>query len=393
MHGRDQRIVAATFAAQAVAIGSTIGAFSLFVRPVADAFDATILQASAGISLITVTLAACGVPVGTWLDRGAPRRVMLTGIAILATGMLLASRAQSLGQLAFLCVLIGTGIPMLGPLTTAAVVGKAVTDGRGRALGVANMGLPLGGLGFALAGAFWLEAWGWRGALLAFAIAIVAVALPLVWFWIPATLEAPSVAGADAPGPAPALAGSGMFWLAALPLGIGMGTNAGWLAHLAPFLADVGATTTHAGSLLAASQGLAVIGTFGFGALADRRSSVAILATIFAFQIGSFFWLRSHPTLFVVSSIVVAVGILGGGIMPVCVHLLAERFGAGSLGRAVGLANLTMLPFGAGLPLLAGALRDAQGSYDGVMLVCAGLLLTGVALLGVLTRAGRPRTP
>jgi cyanate permease len=184
-----------------------------------------------------------------------------------------------------------------------------------------------------------------------------------------------------------------MFWLAALPLGIGMGTNAGWLAHLAPFLADVGATTTHAGSLRAASQGLAVIGTFGFGALADRRSSVAILATIFAFQIGSFFWLRSHPTLFVVSSIVVAVGILGGGIMPVCVHLLAERFGAGSLGRAVGLANLTMLPFGAGLPLLAGALRDAQGSYDGVMLVCAGLLLTGVALLGVLTRAGRPRTP
>jgi hypothetical protein len=71
MHGRDQRIVAATFAAQAAAIGSTIGAFSLFVRPVAETFDASILQASAGISLITLTLAACGVPVGTWLDRGA----------------------------------------------------------------------------------------------------------------------------------------------------------------------------------------------------------------------------------------------------------------------------------------------------------------------------------
>jgi hypothetical protein len=46
-------------------------AFSLFVRPVAETFDASILQASAGISLITLTLAACGVPVGTWLDRGA----------------------------------------------------------------------------------------------------------------------------------------------------------------------------------------------------------------------------------------------------------------------------------------------------------------------------------
>jgi predicted MFS family arabinose efflux permease len=389
MHGRDRRIVAATFAAQGVAIGSTIGAFSLFVRPIADSFGASTLQVSAGISLLTLTLAASGVPVGTWLDRRAPRRVMVTGTAILAGGLLLASQAQSLGQLAVLCVFTGTGIPMLGPLTTAAVVGKAVTVGRGRALGIANMGLPLGGLGFALAGAFLLEAWGWRGTLAAFSVAVVVIALPLVWCWIPSELDANDGA-ARGGGASPALARSSVFWLAALPLGIGMGVNAGWLAHLAPYLADVGASTRHAGALLAASQGLAVIGTFGFGALADRRSAIAILAALFSFQIGGFLLLRTHPTLLVVSAIVVSVGVLAGGIMPVCVHLLAERFGAASLGRAVGLANLCLLPFGAGLPMVAGGLRDAQGSYDAVLLVCAALMLAGVALLAVLQRVGRP---
>ena len=62
--------------------------------------------------------------------------------------------------------------------------------------------------------------------------------------------------------------------------------------------------------------------------------------------------------------------------------VLAEE----ALGRAVGLANLCLLPFGTGLPLVAGALRDAQGSYDTVLLVCMGLLGAGVAMLGVLAR-------
>ena len=57
MDRRTRGVIAAAFIAQALGIGATIGAFSLFVRPIADGFSATTFEASAGLSLITMTLA------------------------------------------------------------------------------------------------------------------------------------------------------------------------------------------------------------------------------------------------------------------------------------------------------------------------------------------------
>ena len=149
MSRRELGIVVATFLGQAVAIGATVGSFTLFVRPVATEFDAATSAVSSGAALLVMMLGVSGIGVGLWLDRAPARRVMLTGAAILATGLLVASRAQSLAGLAAACVLTGAGVPMLGPLTTAAVIGKAFDEGRGRALGIANTGVNVGGLVFA----------------------------------------------------------------------------------------------------------------------------------------------------------------------------------------------------------------------------------------------------
>jgi MFS family permease len=180
MNRRESGIVAATFLAQAVAIGSTIGAYSLFVRPVVEEFGASMLAGSAGISLITMMLGVSGVPVGLWLDRGSPRRVMLTGVSILVAGLLLASQATALWQLGLACVFTGCGIPMLVPLTTAAVVGKTFDATRGRALGIANTGINIGGLVFALVAGFAIESWGWRAALQVFAVLAFVLAAPAI---------------------------------------------------------------------------------------------------------------------------------------------------------------------------------------------------------------------
>ena len=389
MDARTRGIVAATLAAQAVAIGSTIAAFSLFVRPVAAAFDATTLAVSAGVSIITLMLGVSGVPVGLWLDRGVPRHVMFTGAFVLSTGFWMASHAQSLGMLALLCVYIGMAVPTLGPLTTTAVVGKAVVDGRGRALGIANMGVPLGGLLFAALAGVWIDSWGWRGALRGFSVLTLLICLPAITFGVPRELSAPQ--GPDSEGDARDaaprdLARSRDFWIAGVAFGAGVGTLSGWYSQVGPYLDDLGVATRDAGLMLAVSQGIAGLGTLVLGALADRISPPRLFGGILGMVAIGFAILRTDPTLPWVIGTLVVTGVATGGLMPVFAALLAKRFGAGALGSGIGMANLCLFPFGAGLPLLAGAVRDAQGHYGAFLSTCLALSVAGIALIGIYAR-------
>ncbi len=404
MDRRTLGVVFATFLGQGLAIGGTIGAFSLFVRPLTEAFDASNLQVSAGISLIIITLTACGVPVGIWLDRGSPRKVMFTGCAIISTAMLLASQATSLGMLGLFCVMTGVGVPMLGPLTTAAVVGKTAEADRGRALGIANLGVPVGGMVFALVAGFTLEAWDWRTTLQCFGSAIIVIGVPAVWFGIPADLGARSTPATELDPSSSSTAvetqaedewtprrllASVEFRLIAVVLGVGFGTTAGFSAHIAPYLVDLGATTRLAGILVGAMQGLMLVGTLGLGTLADRRPAVQILIGIFVLQLVAFGVMYTSFDLVPAAAMLILSGAAAGGMLPVLGQLLAQRFGAASLGRSMGLANVMMLPFGFGLPMVGGALRDTTGSYASLLLLCFGLLAVGLAAVVALQR--RPR--
>ncbi len=384
MNRREIGIVAATFLAQAAAIGATIGAFSLFVRPLAEDFEATTLTITTGLALITFTLAGCGIFVGSWLDRGEPRRIMWVGSTIVVIGLVLASQATELWQLGLLCVWVGTGIPMLGPLTTAAVIGKAFDENRGRALGIASMGLSFGGLAYAFLATAVLEVSDWRSAYLGFAFFTALITYPVIAWGIPGDLGQASRAATasdhgDEGGWTPAmLIGSKAFILAALVFGIGAGTVAGWSPHMASYLEDLGASTRQQGLVVGLTQGLAVIGTLGAGFLLDRRGSTSLLIGILVICTACFGGLLLGPPLPLVFVLMLGFGIANGGLFPTFSHLIAERFGTASVGRAMGLSNLFMLPFGFGLPLAGGALRDLQGNYSGTIALCLALLAAGL---------------
>jgi len=45
-----------------------------------------------------------------------------------------------------------------------------------------------------------------------------------------------------------------------------------------------------------------------------------------------------------------------------------------------------MLPFGFGLPMITGGMRDSGGDYQGAILLCIGILSCGIAVLVALSR-------
>lgn len=401
MAPRARSIVAVAFLCQGVGVGSTLGAFTLFVDPVAEAFDSTRFEVSLGIAFMTTMLGLGGFFVGIWLDRGSIRTVMLTGATVATACLGLASQATSLWQLGALTLIAGCCIPMLGPLTAATLIGKAISEGRGRALGVANMGAPAGGLVFALIAGFTLEAWGWRGTLQLYAVLVASLGLPSVLATVPRDNRdlAPTVPqengdARDADAPAEQwsprrLLRTRDFLAAACGLGAIAGIGAGWSAHTAPFVSDMGGSVRWASTIVAVGAGMGIPGTLVFGTLADRVNGRVLLHIVLAVMIASFsvFMLSPSPPVILVT--MMFLGLCNGGFLPVYAHLVTERFGAASLGRVMGVSNLFILPLGFGVPPMAGYLRDLQGSYTGAFAILIGIQIAGAIALSFYRGSGQ----
>jgi hypothetical protein len=66
------------------------------------------------------------------------------------------------------------------------------------------------------------------------------------------------------------------------------------------------------------------------------------------------------------------IGVCGAAVFPTVNVLAAHAFGAASLHRVLGYLGLLTLPLTFLLPPAAGALRDAAGDYDAMMLAMIG---------------------
>jgi MFS family permease len=280
------------------------------------------------------------------------------------------------------------------------VIAKWFERERGRAAGVAAMGPPAGGLLLVPLAGWLLESFGWRGTLQAFAVlsALIAPLALLVVRSSPGELGqevdgggAPreSEVTSDRPPAASDLGGGSIlrsrnFWALALGIGIVFGLGGGWGAHAPRFGEDLGYSAQHMSLLVGIAAGLGIPATLLFGALADRFDNrallwVGVLGQTLALAI---LWVAPNEWLF--TGGIVLFGFAGGSLLPVYASLIGRLFGAPAFGRVMGLAGLVMLPFGAGAPVVAGAMRDASGSYSGVLAAFSLAFCLGVSLLGLI---------
>jgi sugar phosphate permease len=329
------------------------------------------------------------------------RWVMAAGALINGICLLLASRATELWQLTVLVGLgAGLGTNMLGPLSSATVVAKWFERERGRAQGVTFMGGPLGGLFFAPLAGLGLSALGWRGTLVAFGLLTLA-SIPLV---LSVIRNRPEELGlrpdGDAPGQiaseshsavaetalwrARELFGLREFWNLAAPVGVFMGASLGYVASYGKFAEDLGVAREVASGLLGLSAGLGIAGAIWLGRVADRVSPRLLMLAIVALHMLVFGVFRTQPGMLGFVAGVVVIGFVGGAFTPVYMAAIGRLFGAASFGLVMGLAGLLTVPFTTLAPRVAGALRDASGSYASTfdaLLVSLALVMVGLWIL------------
>ncbi|RKF36456.1 MFS transporter [Paraburkholderia fungorum] len=182
--GRGAIATWALAVAQLVSWGSIYYAFSLFVVPMEGAmgWSRTATNAALSIGLLISGLAA--YPIGTWIDHGHGRRVMVCGTLLAAAMLVLWSQAHSLATL--FVVWIGLGVAMAATLydPVFAVITRDFPGTFRTKITLITLVAGFASTVFIPLTQTLVDLFQWRGALLALAGFNVAICLPIHVFAI-----------------------------------------------------------------------------------------------------------------------------------------------------------------------------------------------------------------
>jgi len=383
-------IVAAAFLNFFFVIGIIFYGFPVFYGSFAEALGFTRAQVTQGFFLgFLIVGLPFGLVAGAVIDKVGAKWVILTGAALVGTSLLLMARMTKLWQYEALCVLEVLGYVFAGPIGTQVLVSRWFRARRGRAMGIAYLGLGSGGVVAPLLIHYLIRAYGWAHALEIVAIALLAVLFPV---GILVTRSTPEEMGL-LPDGAASIAGDGAmtdtassgvaeavrtrnFWLILFGSTLAIGAIGAVIQHFILFLKDQGYSSAVAARF---STGLLVASLAGrilVGYAVDIVSKKNAMA-LFYFLIGAAVLLLGAAKLpAAVWTFAAIFGFSMGADYMLVSLVTAECFGTRALGKLLALIIMGYSLGQWGFPWLVGKIFDARHSYD--------LAWNGVAVAGMI---------
>ena len=346
-------------------------------------------------SFLTISVNLLSPLLGWWVDKKSAKQVMTLGAVSMGLGLIMISQAGNLVSVwVVYATLLPLGVLSMGVLPSAALISRWFRRRRGLCLGLSLTGSSIGGALMPPLLTFLFMAWGWRTALLVVGVFVLLLAPLLYWFVADHPTDKGLTVESDAPNARESLAVVDQgdwsiqellrcptLWWQTLITGCLLAVSLGLLANLSLHAKDLGITVKQTAVLYSAISFCSFFGKIAFGWLIDKIGikgtgtlTIALLLTALATLWG----FPSYPGLIAAS---LTVGLGFGGVTPLWSNLPARTFGAGSVGRALGIMNPLHIPITAPSAPLAGYISDTTGSYELVWLVYAGFcLLAGVGL-------------
>ena len=325
-----------------------------------------------------------GFLAGVIIDRFGPRRLMLAGILMAGLALVGLGGVTGLGAFYFFYLLNALGYVCGGPLPNQVLLSRWFDAGRGKAMGIAYLGIGVGGALVPLVANALTQAYGWRDALRVLGVAMVAIAFPAAFF----VREPPAVAAAAAaPAPLRPVLARPAFYLLALASMCSIGAVGGTIQNLKLYLTlDRGLAQGQAARILSLIQIGSLGGRLLMGWLADHWPKKVVMLLVYAIVAATIPLLAFSPTfaMLEVGALLFGVG-LGGDYMIIPL-MAAELFGLRVLGRLMGIVLTADGVAEAMVPMAVATLRDASGSYRPGFLLLVGLAALGAAGVAMLPR-------
>ncbi len=330
-----------------------------------------------------------GFLAGRLVDRFGPRKLMLGGIVMAGGALVGLSYVTSLGAFYFFYAFNALGYVFGGPLPNQVLLSRWFDRGRGKAMGVAYLGIGIGGALVPLLAYALTQAYGWRAALRLLGLLMIAVSLPAAYF----VREPASTAGRAARDRTPSLGGilsRPAFYLLMLGSMASIGAVGGTIQNLALYLsldrklAQVDIDTTLS-TILAGS----IVGRLTMGWLADRIAKKHVMLLIYVIVAVSIPMLVYAPTTTALKFCAFVFGIGLGGDYMIIPLMAAELYGVAILGRVMGIVLTADSVSESLVPMFVASMRDQSGSYTSGFLVLVTLAVIGAAAVAFLPRSGR----
>ncbi|MEO6453533.1 MAG: MFS transporter [Ginsengibacter sp.] len=329
-----------------------------------------------------------GFAAGWFIDRFGPRRLMLSGIVMCGLAVIGLSTMTSLWQFYSFYLLMALGYMCGGPLPNQVLTSRWFNKSRGKAMGIAYLGIGVGGMLVPQIARSLNMRMDWRSSLMVLGIFMIAVAFPMAWFVREKPAQKQDEPGLDEPKISFInILKNRSFYLLAVGSMCSIGAVSGVIQNLKLFFSlDLKYTQGAAANIISLVLGSSIIGRLLMGWLADRYPKKYVMMLIYTLVSGSILMLyfASSPNIIYVFAFIFGIG-LGGDYMIIPL-MAAELFGLKVMGRVMGLIlTLDGLAEAFG-PILAGWLRDHYGTYTTGF---TALILLSV--IGTITVAMLPR--
>lgn len=383
--------------------------FTVFFVSLTEAFGWTRASTSLVFSVTMIVFALASIPTGMAMDRWGARIVFVIGAAVLAAGLILSSRINTLTELILAYgVVAGLGITILGLAQQAALLAAWFRRRLGLAIGLAFAGTGLGSMILTPSVQFVIANDDWRAAYRFLALLALCL-IPLLALFVRRSPQSMGLRLVDYDAPRNGerhlqtvdfswTAGRAMrtraFWLVIIAALGAIGPLRMLTVHQLAVAAGAGVDRLYAASVIGLAGGISAAAFIFFGYISDR------IGRRRAYLIGS---------LFLISAIIILASLrapeqrqwllfyalmlgLGEGSRSSLVTAVASDLfpgpALGTINSAVGAA------FGAGaafFPWLAGRIFDLRGAYTVAFL--AGIVVIAVSTAALWLAAGSRHEP
>ncbi len=335
---------------------------------------------------------AFGFLAGRLVDRFGPRRLLLGGIVMAGGALVGLSYVTSMSAFYFFYTFNALGYVFGGPLPNQVLLSRWFDHGRGKAMGIAYLGIGVGGalvplLAFALT-----QAYGWRVALRILGLLMIAVALPMAY-----VVREPARAASAARSALPLqslknILARPAFYFLMLGSMASIGAVGGTIQNLALYLSlDRKLPQAEIATTLSIILAGSIIGRLTMGWLADRWAKKHVMFLIYSIVAVSIPLLVYAPTPATLKICAFLFGIGLGGDYMIIPLMAAELYGVAILGRVMGIVLTADSVSESLVPMLVASTRDTTGSYTSGFLVLVVLAAIGAAAVAMLPRSGQQR--
>lgn len=377
-------------------VGVLYYGFPVFYPYLIDDFHWTRAQTTAGYMISTLVIGPLfGISAGILIDRYGARRIMLLGILFAGTALLSFGFMQSLAQFYIFYFLHTIGYACSGPVPNQVLISHWFDRLRGRVMGLAYLGIGLGGWLAPRLSHYLISTFGWRTAFHTLAGMALLFVFPLVLGVVKSKpAEKGLLPDGRRPGD-PAAAGREdrsltfqaavrrrAFWAIAIGSFLSIASIGAIIQHLVLYLRDAGYTPGEASKVLSFLVLCSIPGRVIMGYLADILPKKYVMLAAYVLVGGAVPLLFRADSVGLIYLFAFIFGFGMGADYMMIPLVTAESFGLASMGKIMGVIFVTDTLGQAIFPFIVGYLFDQTGSYQtGFTMVTVAALLGAAAVL------------